>query len=65
MDATLKKEIIELILEELQQDSITIGNSKTGEVKVYVNFDNPGAAENKILNAITILKNNRAKVLGE
>lgn len=64
MNDELKKEIQELIKENLFQDSIEIGNSKTGSIKVYVNFNNKEEAEVKVKNAILVLKENRESVLG-
>ena len=65
MDATLKQEIIDLIKSMQQQDSIEIGNSKTGVVKIYCDFSKPIEAGIKIQEAITILKTKREQVLGE
>ena len=65
MDAELKKEIIDLIKSMQNQDSIEIGNSKTGVVKVYCDFSDVENAEYKLNNAITVLKSNRDKVLKE
>jgi len=65
MDATLQKEIVDLIKSMQQQDSIEIGNSKTGVVKVYCDFSKPIEAGIKIQEAITILKTKREQVLGE
>jgi len=65
MDDKLKQEIKELTQELVNQDSIEIGNSKTGVIKVYVNFDDPDGAEMKVMNAITLLKAKRKEVLGE
>ena len=65
MDSTLKQEIIDLIKELQQQDSIEIGNSKTGVIKVYCDFGNTEVANKKILNAILLLQEHRQKVLGE
>lgn len=65
MDEKLKQEIVDLIKSMQQQDSIEIGNSKTGVIKVYVNFDNPLSAERKLSDAITLLQNKRKEVLGE
>jgi len=64
MDATLQKEIKELMQELTNQDSIEIGNSKTGVIKVYVNFDDPDGALMKVDNAITLLKAKRKEILG-
>ncbi len=63
MDEDLKKEIIELIKEAQHLDSCDIGNSKTGIVKVFVDFDKKEEAEKKIKTAIEILKANRKEVL--
>jgi hypothetical protein len=65
MDENLKKEIVELMRELQNQDSIEIGNSKTGVIKIYVNFDDPLSAERKLSDAITLLQNKRKEVLGE
>jgi hypothetical protein len=65
MDATLKQEIIDLIKSMQQHDSIEIGNSKTGVIKVYCDFSKPIEAGIKIQEAITILKSKREQVLGE
>ena len=65
MDDNLKQEIKELMQELTNQDSIEIGNSKTGVIKVYVNFDDPDGALMKVENAITLLKAKRKEVLGE
>lgn len=63
MDEDLKKEIIELIKETQHLDSVDIGNSKTGIVKVFVDFDKKEEAEKKLKTAIEILKANRNEVL--
>jgi hypothetical protein len=63
MDQELKHEILSLIKENLNQDSIEIGNSKTGVVKVYCDFSDIEASERKLMNAIIILKRNRVEVL--
>lgn len=63
MDEKLKNEIINLIKEYQFQDSIEIGNSKTGVVKVYVDFNNLVKAEEKIINAIVLLRQHRKDVL--
>lgn len=65
MDEKLKQEIKDLMQELVNQDSIEIGNSKTGVIKVYVNFDDPLSAERKLSDAITLLQNKRKEVLGE
>jgi hypothetical protein len=65
MDENLKKEIVELMRELQNQDSIEIGNSQTGVIKVYCNFDDPLSAERKLSDAITLLQNKRKEVLGE
>jgi hypothetical protein len=65
LDEDLKKEIKELLKELSIQDSIDIGNSKTGILKVYCNFNNPTEAEEKLKVAIKILRNNRKAVLDE
>ena len=46
-------------------DSISIGNSKTGEVKVYFDALNPKEAEEKLKNAIAVLLAHRKEVLGD
>lgn len=63
MEAELKKEIIELIRSLQNQDSVEIGNSKTGVIKVYCDFNDVEAAEYKLNNAIGVLMSNRTKVL--
>ena len=63
MEEELKKEIEELIKESRQQDSIEIGNSKTGSIKVYFNAENKEEAEKKIITAIELLLKNRDKIL--
>jgi hypothetical protein len=65
MEAELKKEIIDLVKSMQSQDSIEIGNSKTGVIKVYCNFENKEEAINKIENAIFALKLKRGEVFGE
>ena len=65
MEANLKQEIIDLIKSMQQQDSIEIGNSKTGVVKIYCDFSKPIEAQIKIQEAITILKTKREQILGE
>lgn len=65
MDATLKQEIVDLIKSMQQVDSIEIGNSKTGVIKIYCDFNNPLAAERKISDAIDVLLKKRTEVLGE
>jgi hypothetical protein len=62
MDAELKKEIVELIKEMQNQDSIEIGNSKTGVIKIYCNFEKATDAQDKLTKAIALLKQNRAEV---
>ena len=64
MDEKLKQEIIDLMRELQQADSIEIGNSKTGVIKVYVNFDELAPACQKIDNAISVLKSKRKEILG-
>jgi len=64
MDENLKKEIVELMRELQNQDSIEIGNSKTGVIKVYVNFDDPDGALMKVDTAVTLLKAKRKEILG-
>jgi len=63
MEETLKQEILELLNENRIQDSIEIGNSKTGSIKVYVDFSKKEEAHTKLQNAIDILKNNRGQIL--
>jgi len=62
MDADLKKEIIDLIKSMNNQDSIEIGNAKTGSIKVYCDFENKEEAVKKIENAIFALKLKRGEV---
>lgn len=63
MDEDLKKEIIELIKQYQGNDSIDIGNSKTGNVKVFLDFDKIEEAEKKVKAAIKLLRRNRDVVL--
>ena len=64
MDEELKKEIEELIKSSLFRDSIEIGSaSKTGNIKVYVDFNNKEEAEKKIKTAITVLKEQRNELI--
>ena len=65
MNDNEKQEITELIKELRTQDSIEIGNSKTGTIKCYVDFNNLVLAEKQLKNAIKLLKENRKEVLGE
>ena len=65
MDATLKQEIVSLIKEMQQSDSIEIGNSKTGVIKVYCDFSRYEEASAKLEQAISLLKAKREQVLGE
>jgi hypothetical protein len=65
MDDKLKQEIIDLIKSLTNQDSIEIGNSKTGVIKVYVNFDDPDGALMKVDHAVTLLQAKRKEILGE
>ncbi len=65
MEENLKNEIIELIKELNNKDSIEIGNSKTGSIKVYVNFEDKEKAKQKILNAVELLKDNRNAVFNK
>lgn len=51
MDNELKREIMELMEELRQQDSIEIGNSKTGVLKIYFNAAKPAEARQKIVAA--------------
>ena len=64
MDEKLKQEITELIKELENKDSISIGNSKTGEIKVYCDFGKKDEAVRKIDNAIQVLREKRGLVLG-
>jgi hypothetical protein len=62
------KEMITVLLEELDnqhKDSISLGNSKTGEVKVYFDSSKPDEAKEKLMNAIKLLKEHRSHVYGE
>jgi hypothetical protein len=63
MDEELKKEIIELIQELRQQDSIEVGNAKTGVMKVYFNADKKDEALRKIQNAKELLMTAKAGIL--
>ena len=62
MENDLKKEIIELIKENESKDSLEIGNSKTGVIKIYCDFAKPLEAEQKIKQAIVFLKEHRVGV---
>jgi hypothetical protein len=63
LDEELKKEIIKLIENVEEKDSIEIGTpGKSGVVKVYCNFSKPVEAKVKISNAIDILKEKRIEV---
>jgi hypothetical protein len=62
MDNTLKNEITDLIKSMNNQDSIEIGNAKTGVIKVYCNFENKEETISKIENAIFVLKLKRGEV---
>jgi len=64
VDSDLRKEIVELIQSLVSQDSIEIGNAKTGSIKVYVNFEDKEKALTKIENAISVLKLKRGEVFG-
>ena len=64
MEEKLREEIKALIQELTNQDSISIGGAKTGEVKIYFNASKPEEAEAKLIKVIEILQRNRGKVLG-
>jgi len=64
MDDKLKQEITDLIKSMQNQDSIEIGNSKTGVIKVYCNFDDPDTAGEKVDNAVHLLLVKRKEILG-
>ena len=55
MEENLKNEIIELIKENSRPDSIELGDTKNGKIKVYLNVA-------KLKKAIKILKDNRKDV---
>lgn len=59
----LKAIIRETILEMQQQDSIEIGNSKSGILKVYFNALKTEEAEQKIKNAKELLLKHRKEIL--
>lgn len=60
------KEMIREVMDELdRKDSIEIGNSKTGAVKVYFNAEDQEDARKRLGNAIELLKEKRKDVLGE
>jgi hypothetical protein len=65
LDKDFEKQIIDLVKSMNNQDSIEIGNSKTGVIKVYCNFENKEEAIKKIENAIFALKLKRGEVFGE
>jgi len=62
MEENLKNEIIELIKENSRPDSIELGDTKNGKIKVYLNFDNETESVAKLKKAIKILKDNRKDV---
>ena len=62
MEENLKNEIIELIKENSRTDSIELGDTKNGKIKVYLNFDNETESVAKLKKAIKILKDNRKDV---
>ena len=62
MEENLKNEIIELIKENSRTDSIELGDTKNGKIKVYLNFDNETESVAKLKKAIKILKENRKDV---
>lgn len=64
MDEELKQEIIKLIENTEEKDSIEIGTpGKTGVIKIYCNFNKTDEAKAKIFNAINILREHRGLVL--
>ena len=63
LDKDFEKQIIDLVKSMQSQDSIEIGNAKTGVVKVYCDFSRPSEAEAKLTDAIKILKTKRSEVL--
>jgi len=63
MENELRQEMIELIKEYNFKDSIDIGNSKTGSIKVYVDFDKEAETDAKVKKAIKVLKENRKEIL--
>lgn len=62
MDEKLKQEIVDLIKEHENKDSLEIGNSKTGVIKIYCDFSKPVDAEQKIKQGIAFLKEHRVGV---
>lgn len=63
MDELLKEEIIKLIKDNEEKDSIEIGTpGKSGVIKVYCNFSKLEETKTKIDNAIIILKEKRELV---
>ncbi len=64
MDEKLKQEIIELLKQFENKDSIEIGNAKTGVIKIYCDFSKPEEADIKLQKAIEILKSRRMEVFG-
>ena len=62
MEENLKTEIIGLIKENSRLDSIELGDTKNGKIKVYLNFDNETESVAKLKKAIKILKENRKDV---
>jgi hypothetical protein len=60
MDNQVKELILKLLeVGDERRDSLEIGNSKTGQIKVYVDFTEVEEARKKIDNAIMLLKEKR------
>jgi len=62
MDEKLKEEIIELMRQFDNKDSIEIGNAKSGTIKIYGDFSKPEEIKKKVLSAVEILKEQRRSV---
>jgi len=62
MEETLKQEIVELIKGNTNQDSIELGDTKNGKIKVYLNFDDEIYCVTKLRKAIKILIDNRKNI---
>ncbi len=63
MDEKLKQEIEELLRSLQLQDSIEIGNSKTGIMKVYFNANNVEDAKRRLENVKSLLLETRKGIL--
>lgn len=57
------EEILRLLVDD--KDSLEIGGTKDGKLKVYGNFAMPDDFKKKVDNAIDVLKHARAGLAGE